>query len=85
MNNHRNKVTKMLEKDSENHSFDFNVGYLVKSPCKECATREAFPGCMEDCNILEQIQSALSDSMSSANNYSVAETFDVPMQVLEQI
>lgn len=85
MNNKGNKVIKMLEKDSENHSFDFNVGYLVKSPCKECATRDAFPGCMEDCNILEQIQSALSDSMSSANNYSVAETFDVPMHVLEQI
>jgi len=85
MNKQRNKVIKMLEKDSKNHSFDFNVGYLVKSPCKECATRDTFPGCMEDCNILEQIQSALSDSLSSANNYSVAETFDVPMHVLEQI
>jgi hypothetical protein len=40
---------------------------------------------MEDCEILEKIQSQLSDSMSSANNFSVAETFDVPMHVLEQI
>jgi hypothetical protein len=79
------KVNKMLEKNNENHSFDFNVGYLVKSPCKACETRDSFPGCMEECNILEQIQSALSDSLSSANNYSVAETFDVPMHVLEQI
>lgn len=78
-------VNKMLEKNTDNHNFDFNVGYLVKSPCKECATRGEFPGCMDDCEILEQIQSALSDSMSSANNYSVAETFDVPMHVLEQI
>ncbi len=75
----------MLEKSSEKHSFDFNVGYLVKSACKECETRESLPGCMDECNILEQIQGALSDSMSSANNYSVAETFDVPMHVLEQI
>ena len=75
----------MLKKNTDNHNFDFNVGYLVKSSCKECATRSKFPGCMDDCEILEQIQSALSDSMSSANNYSVAETFDVPMHVLEQI
>jgi len=75
----------MLKKNTDNHNFDFNVGYLVKSPCKECATRNKFPGCMDDCEILEQIQSALSDSVSSANNYSVAETFDVPMHVLEQI
>jgi len=27
----------------------------------------------------------LSDSVSSANNYSAAETFDVPAQVLDQI
>ena len=78
-------VNKMLEKNTDNHNFDFNVGYLVKSPCKECATRSEFPSCMDDCEILEKIQSALSDSMSSANNYSVAETFDVPMHVLEQI
>ena len=75
----------MLDKSAENHSFDFNVGYLVKSPCKECVNHEVFPSCMEDCEILEKIQSQLSDSMSSANNFSVAETFDVPMHVLEQI
>jgi hypothetical protein len=75
----------MLEKASENHNFDFNVGYLVKSPCKGCATRGSFPECMDECEILEQIQVALSDSISCANNFSPAETFDVPMQVLEQI
>lgn len=75
----------MLEKTTENQNFDFNVGYLVKSPCKECATRESFPGCMDDCEILEQIQNALSESISCANNFSVTETYDVPMNVLEQL
>jgi hypothetical protein len=40
---------------------------------------------MEDCELLDQIQTVLSDSVSSANNYSAAETFDVPAQVLDQI
>ena len=84
-NNQGNKVIKMLEKNSDNHNFDINVGHLVKSPCKECEIRESFPSCIDDCQILEQIQSALADSMSTANNYSVAETFDVPMHVLEQL
>jgi len=75
----------MLEKASENHNFDFDIGYLVKSPCKGCATRERFPDCMDECSILEQIQTALADSMSCANNFSPAEPYDVPLQVLEQI
>ena len=84
-NNQGNKVIKMLEKNTDNHNFDINVGHLVKSPCKECEIRESFPTCIDDCQILEQIQSALSDSMSTANNFSVAETYDVPMHVLEQL
>ena len=85
--NQGSKVIKMLDKNtnSNDQNFDINVGHLVKSPCKECEIRESFPTCIDDCQILEQIQSALADSMSTANNYSVAETFDVPMHVLEQL
>jgi len=75
----------MLHKAEDNHNFDFNIGHLVKSPCKGCPTRADFPDCMEDCELLDQIQAVLSDSISSANNYSAAETFDVPSQVLSQI
>ena len=75
----------MLRKADDNHNFDFNIGHLVKSPCKACPTRKDFPGCMDDCELLDQIQTILSDSVSSANNYSAAETFNVPAQVLEQI
>lgn len=86
-NNRGNKVIKMLEKNTKtnDHNFDINVGHLVKSPCKECEIRESFPTCIDDCQILEQIQSALADSMSTANNFSVSETYDVPMHVLEQL
>jgi len=75
----------MLDKAADNHNFDFNIGHLVKSPCKDCSTRENFPGCIEECAVLDQIQTVLSDSISCANNYSAAETFDVPSSVLDQI
>ncbi|MBW2516362.1 MAG: hypothetical protein JRE88_06230 [Deltaproteobacteria bacterium] len=75
----------MLDKAADNQNFDFNIGHLVKSPCKACPTRADFPGCMEECELLDQIQTVLSDSISSANNYSVMETFDVPSSVLDQI
>lgn len=75
----------MLDKAADKQNFDFNIGHLVKSPCKACPTRADFPGCMEECELLDQIQTVLSDSISSANNYSVMETFDVPSSVLDQI
>ncbi len=75
----------MLDKAADKHNFDFNIGHLVKSPCKACPTWEIFPDCMEDCEILDQIQTVLSDSISSANNYSASEPFEVPSQVLDQI
>jgi hypothetical protein len=75
----------MLDKAADNHNFDFNIGHLVKSPCKECPTREKLPSCIDDCELLDQIQTVLSDSISCANNFSAAEPYDVPAQVLEQI
>lgn len=47
-----------------NHRFDFEIGYLIKSPCRNCDRREDFPGCDEACDILEKIHSALCDSVS---------------------
>jgi hypothetical protein len=79
------KGKKMLEKTCENQNFDFDIGYLVKSPCKNCDSRPRFPECMDNCEILDQIQTALSESMSCANNFSAAETYDLPLNVLEQL
>lgn len=47
-----------------NHQFDFEVGYLVKSPCRRCDRREDFPGCDATCDTLEEIHSLLCDSVS---------------------
>ena len=75
----------MEERFCENHNFDFDIGYLVKSPCRDCNTRENLPNCIQGCKILDQIQSVLADSIPSEKSFSPVETYDVPAEVLEQI
>jgi hypothetical protein len=75
----------MEQRLNENQNFDFDIGYLVKSPCRDCATRKSLPNCIQDCEILNQIQTVLADSIPSETSFSPAETYDVPAEVLEQI
>ena len=75
----------MYQRLSENHSFDFDIGYLVKSPCRDCASREVLPNCVEGCKILDQIQTVLADSIPSETSISPVDTYDVPAEVLDRI
>ena len=75
----------MEERNSENHNFDFDIGYLVKSPCRDCDTRKELPDCIEGCKILDQIQAILADSISSEVSISPAEAYDIPDEILQQI
>ena len=46
------------------YKFDFDVGYLVKSPCKHCEILEYFPACIDTCDLLDQIHAVLSEAVS---------------------
>ncbi len=52
----------------ERDKFDFDVGYLVKSPCNECSDRDKFPKCSDTCQVLDKIRTKLAKGISS--NYS---------------
>lgn len=65
--------------------FDYEIGYLVKSPCRDCGGYASFPDCMDRCTLLDRVQSALCDSLSSMNNFSAAESYYLPGDVLERI
>ena len=65
--------------------FDYDSGYLVKSPCRNCGSYAAFPECMDRCALLDRVQNALCDSLSSVNNYSASESYCLPLDVLERI
>ena len=67
------------------HKFDYDMGYLVKSPCRNCGTYDRFPDCMDRCVLLDRVQNALSDSLSSVHNFSAAESYCLPLDVLERI
>ena len=75
----------MDQRLSERNSFDFDIGYLVKSPCRDCTSREDLPCCIEGCEILDQIQSVLADSIPSETSISPVETYDVPAEVLDRL
>jgi hypothetical protein len=52
------------------YKYDFEIGYLVKSPCKKCIRKEALPKCCTACEQLDKIQTILSESVScTRRNY----------------
>jgi len=53
---------------ADRYRFDFEIGYLISSPCKECASRDDFPRCAETCKILDRIQTILSETISCSRS-----------------
>lgn len=46
------------------YRFDFEIGYLVKSPCRGCDQRPLFPRCIKTCRILDDIHTVMAESVS---------------------
>jgi len=66
----------MIAKMANNyrHRFDFDIGYLVKSPCRECLNRDHFPGCMNGCVPLEKIHTVLANTISCSRSHKSMES-----------
>ncbi len=45
--------------------FDFEVGYLVKSPCTQCDLKDTFPKCFDTCNTLDTVREKLTRAVST--------------------
>lgn len=56
------KMKPMTQKP--NYQFDFEIGTLVKSPCRQCLYRPIFPRCMQTCDLLEKIHTVLREVVS---------------------
>ncbi len=48
--------------------FDFEIGYLIKSPCLTCENKSELPKCHADCPILDKIQTKLARGISSQSS-----------------
>ena len=46
--------------------FDFEVGYLVRSPCRACEQVNKLPTCSRSCLQLARVQTLQADSISCA-------------------
>jgi len=53
--------------------FDFDIGYLVKSPCRDCPERRRFPDCIDACAVLDHVQRLLAAGISCSRSFSTLE------------
>ncbi len=54
----------MIAKKPFKYQYDFEIGYLIKSPCKTCIQKKTLPKCAAQCNLLEKIQTILAEAVS---------------------
>jgi hypothetical protein len=50
------------------YRYDFDIGYLSKSPCQGCGMRPLFPRCINRCRALDQIHATLTGTVSCSRN-----------------
>ncbi len=55
-----------LRRNLFKYRFDFDIGMLLKSPCRECVKRKQLPRCADQCTTLDRIHEVLSHSISCA-------------------
>ena len=54
---------KMIKRNFK-YKYDFEIGYLVRSPCKKCLQKKTFPKCAPKCVLLDKIHTTLSEAVS---------------------
>jgi len=64
--------------------FDFEIGYLVKSPCRTCGKRDRFPACIDDCGPINAIQTTLAHGVASVRPFSPLEAYALSKQGWER-
>jgi len=69
-------------KNIREYKLDLDIGYLTKSPCRECVIKKSLPRCSNRCLILNQLQERLVDLISCSNNISELETYSLSQKDL---
>ncbi len=57
-----------MENTINRDRFDFEIGYLTKSPCSNCENNSELPKCHTGCMILDKIQTKLARGISSQSS-----------------
>ena len=67
----------MEEKIIRENRFDLDIGYIKKSPCRECPTNKSLPECSECCETISQLQDLLVGSIMCTHSCSELEEYSV--------
>ena len=67
-NNEIKPIEKNHKKNHYKHQFDFEIGSLIKSPCKTCVPESDFPTCMDTCDLLSKIHTLLKNAISCSRH-----------------
>lgn len=67
----------MLAKTPNNRKFDFDIGHIIKSPCRECDLKNRLPDCSESCQVLDRIQTILRGGVSCSNDFHPTEGYSL--------
>ncbi|MDY0132187.1 MAG: hypothetical protein RBR53_05910 [Desulforegulaceae bacterium] len=44
--------------------FDFEVGYILKSPCIDCNKKDTLPHCQKGCLVISRLQEKIAEGIS---------------------
>lgn len=79
-----NQIDRLMKMYKQNkfiqRQFDFDIGYLKKSPCKKCLQQPLLPDCSGDCEILDRIQTRLARGISTTHTHSPLEPYAVYLE-----
>ena len=64
------------------NKLDFDIGYLTKSPCRECDIKASLPRCSSRCPVLSRLQGLLVNLISCSNDVREFETYSLSQKDL---
>ena len=67
----------MEKENTREYRFDIDIGYITKSPCRECSIKSSLPECSSRCEILTKIQELLVGSVSCSKSFSECEEYSI--------
>jgi hypothetical protein len=75
--NQTQKEDHMGRNHSKEYRLDIDIGYITKSPCRECPIKSSLPECSSSCEMITQLQELLVGSISCSKSFSECEEYTI--------
>lgn len=75
----------MALKRANKKKLDYEVSYIAKSPCRDCALENNLPECSNNCWLLSQVQALLAGIISCPSKFSEYEEYSLMLWGLSGI